>query len=142
MADFPNRVYRPRKKEAPKSTAHESVIHGAKSGLGTEIRGRITAPATYGHGHYGTHEYGAGADVAGIYQVRTRSGVHVQVKEKDYWPTNPQLEAQQAWRAIFSAGMTAWGLLSPAEQEVYNAQAKDRPLHGVNIFMTEYLEAH
>lgn len=118
------------------------VIKKGELGIGVEIRGKIQAPSSYGTRGYGAHEYGAGAEFFGIYQVRTRFGRRTQVKMKLYWPTNNQLPAQQAWRAIFSAAVAAWQDLSAAAKAVYNELAKYKNYSGFNLFLSEYLLSH
>ena len=115
------------------------VITSAEIGTGVEIRGKIGSPATYGTRVYGAHDYGAGADLFGIWQIRTRFGKRVQVREKFYTPSNPQTGPQQAWRAIFTAGVNAWQLLSEEGKQTWREDAKYKNLTGFNLFMREYL---
>jgi hypothetical protein len=78
-------------------------------------------------------------DIFGIYRRRpTRKGVTL-VKMDFYTPTNPQTEAQQAWRAIFSAGVAAWQALSEEAQDIWKEEARYRPLTGFNLFLRDYL---
>lgn len=119
-----------------------AVINLAEYGLAGEIRGKIGANSAYGYDGYGGFKYGAGAKFFGIWQVRTRFDKRVQVKMKYYWPTNPQTEAQQAWRAIFSAGVSAWQALSEEAKDVYRDLSKYFNLTGFNLYMAEYLNEH
>lgn len=118
------------------------VIPPGELGVGVEIRGKIQAPASYGTRGYGAHSYGAGADISGIYQVRTRYNKRVQVKMKLYVPTNRQTEIQQAWRAVFSAAVAAWHVLTENQKEEYRVAAKTLAMTGFNLFISEYLKEH
>jgi len=108
-----------------------AIINLAEKGIAGQIRGRI--------GQFGDPDP---LDVLGIYQIRTRYGKQVQVKEVFYTPTNPQTEAQQAWRAVFSAGVSAWQALGEEAKDVYRDLAKYFNLTGFNLFMAEYLNEH
>lgn len=116
-----------------------AVITGAKNGLGVKIRGKVTAPSAYGVRKYGAFYYGAGAKTHGIYQVRTRFGEHVQVKEKHYWPTNPQTGPQQANRQKMTDAVAAWQALTGEQQAVYNKNAIGKEMSGYNLFLSEHL---
>ena len=118
------------------------VLKGIKLGLGGKIRGKLGAPSAYGTRDYGAHEYGSGAKTIGIYQVRTRFGGRVQVKEKYYVPTNPQTGPQQTNRAKMTAAVIAWQALTPEQKEIYNENAKNKSYSGYNLFLSEYLLSH
>jgi len=65
-----------------------------------------------------------------------------QVKYPYFVPTNPQTEAQQAWRAKFTAGIEAAKLLSPDEKAMYKKTAyrkKGQTWH--SVFMSKYMWA-
>ena len=74
------------------------VINAAKQGIGNQVRQKLGSPSAYGTRGYGAHQYGAGDRFLGIYQIRTRYGKQVQVKEKYYTPKNRQTDLQQAHR--------------------------------------------
>lgn len=118
------------------------VVEVASHGVAIQTRGKIGAPSAYGSAGYGIFEYGAGADKFGIYQVRTKYGKQVVVKQKYYNPTNPQTVAQQAWRQIYADSIVAWQALTPAEKDVYNKRVKYKNLSGYNLFQKEYLLSH
>lgn len=80
---------------------------------------------------------------AGIYQKRHNylENKIVGVKERFYRPTNPQSVPQQAWRQKFADGMDEWASLTPAEKEWYNQRGNLLGMHGVNLFLREYLSS-
>ena len=119
-----------------------AVLTGAKNGVGVKIRKALVASSAYGVRGYGAFHYGAGAEIHGIYQVRTRTGEHVQVKEKFYVPDNPQTEAQQAHRQKYGQGVEAWRALTPGQKAVYNKYAIGQNMSGYNFFMKIYLLSH
>lgn len=105
-----------------------AVINPSETGIGELIRGKLGKDLGL-----------ATPDTWGIYQVRTRWGGLVQVKEKFYVPTNPQTELQQYYRAIFAAGVLAWQGLSEPERDTYRERSKGLEMTGFNLFMSEYL---
>lgn len=110
--------------------------------IGAEIKGKLGAPSAYGTRNYGAFDYGAGAEEIGIYQVRTRFGKRVQVKEKHYIPTNPQTGPQQAWRQVYADSIVAWQTLTDEQKAVYTEKAKGKNMSGYNLFQKEYLLSH
>ncbi len=119
-----------------------AVIDGIKEGLGITIRKKLVASSAYGVRGYGAFYYGAGAQFHGIYQVRTRFGKQVQVKEKFYVPTNPQTIPQQANRQLMIDGVLAWQGLTTEQKAIYNKRAIGKNMSGYNIFLSEYLYSH
>jgi len=96
----------------------------------------------YGIPQYGWHVYGTDDKRWGIWQLRHRLGKRIFVKEAFYIPSNPQSEAQQAWRTVFANGMAAWGGLTKEQQKVYNDKANKLGIFGFNLFMREYLNSN
>lgn len=82
-------------------------------------------------------------DKAGIYQSRAKpGGIGSQtIRERFYIPANPQSVAQQNWRDEFKAGMVAWANLTPEQKQAYNEKADPLGLHGVNLFLKEWLSS-
>lgn len=119
-----------------------AIIARVKTGLGVKIKKKLTASSAYGVRRYGGFHYGAGADTHGIYRVMTILGKQTQVKEKLYWPTNPQTEAQQANRQKYTDGVVAWQALTPEQEAVYNKKAIGKRMSGYNLFLQEYLLSH
>lgn len=107
------------------------IISVSDKGIGVQIRGKI--------GNAGDPDP---EGVLGIYQVRKSNGKQVVVKKGFYTPTNPQTPAQQAWRAIFAAAISAWQGLTAQQKDLYNQRAKYRPLSGHNLYLREYLLSH
>lgn len=95
----------------------------------------------YGARQYGAIEYGEDDIRAGIYQRRHKNGKVTYTRLRFYTPSNPRTVPQQSWRANFTTGMTAWSNLTETQKKVYNDRAKSLPLHGVNIFLREYLNS-
>lgn len=69
------------------------------------------------------------------------SGPQKYIREKFYQCLNPQLENQQIWRNVFKSGMAAWKLLTELEKELYNKNAKKYHIHGVNLFLRNWLNS-
>ena len=59
--------------------------------------------------------------------------------KKPYTSNTP---AQQNIRGQFTAGHTAWSLLTEEQKDVYRNRAAGQALTGYNIFMKEYIEEH
>lgn len=105
-----------------------AVVNNGDKGIGIQIRGKI--------GNFGDPDP---QNVLGIYQVRTRYGKQVQVKEVFYTPTNPQTAPQQANRQKITDGVIAWQSLTDPQKNVYNQKAKYKPYSGYNLYLREYL---
>lgn len=118
------------------------VVEKGSHGMGLEVRGKVGAPSAYGTRGYGIFHYGSGSKFHGIYQMRTRFGKQVLVKEKYYVPTNPQTETQQANRQKLTDGVAAWQALTSPQKSVYNERAKYKKFSGYNLFLKEYLLSH
>ena len=113
----------------------------------------------YGRGHYGDEEiynpageygtrtygnfcYGDMDNIWGIYQRRHRQGKVIYSRLKFYIPSNPRTAPQQSNRTKFTTGMTAWGNLTQNQKNVYNERAQAKHLHGVNLYLREYLNSN
>ena len=59
--------------------------------------------------------------------------------KREYTSNTP---AQQNIRGQFTAGHTAWALLTEGQKDVYRDRAKGHALTGYNIFMKEYIKEH
>jgi len=119
-----------------------AVIETASHGVAVQTRGKIGAPSAYGTAGYGCFEYGAGADIFGIYQVRSRFGKQVVVKQEYYNPTNPQSVPQQANRQKLTDAVAAWQGLTNNQKEIYNERARYKPFSGYNLYIREYILSH
>ena len=122
-------------------TAYEygQKIYGANYYGNEEV---YNIPSEYGAKIYGDFLYGQTNEIWGIYQRRHKQGKVVYIRLRFYTPANPQTVPQQSHRATFAAGMTAWGVLTQEQKDVYNERAKSLHLHGVNLFMREYLNSN
>lgn len=96
----------------------------------------------YGVRLYGGILYGTDDVRAGIYQRRHSKGKKIYARLIFYTPTNPKTAPQQAWRTVFTNGMQAWANLTREQKDVYNERAKTYQLHGVNLFLKEYLNSN
>lgn len=79
---------------------------------------------------------------AGIFQRRKYGKKKMIVQEKFYWPSNPQTVPQQAWRAVFTAGVDAYHALSPVIKERYRLAGQKYKMTGYNNFLSDYLKEH
>lgn len=95
----------------------------------------------YGAKDYGNFEYGDTGNIWGLYQRRHNKSKVIYSRLKFYTPKNPQTAPQQNNRTKFTNGMTAWGNLTANQKNVYNERAKAKHLHGVNLFLREYLKS-
>ena len=114
-----------------------------KLGKATEYGEKI-----FGQGYYGEEEItgltGTWLEISkwGIYQRRHNQGKVIYSKMKFYTPTNPRTASQTTQRNKFTAGMTAWANLTNEQKTIYNERAKARHLHGVNLYLREYLKSN
>jgi len=118
-----------------------AIVNKAQLGLGVEIRGKLNVGSIHGLREYGLFDYGDDEDIAGIYQIRHSAGKAIQVKMPFYSPTNPQTEAQQAWRALFATGVSNWQSLSESAKNEWRGKAKYKPLTGFNLYLRTWLLA-
>jgi len=113
----------------------------------------------YGRGHYGDEEiyspasengvkingdyfFGDMDNLWGIYQRRHHNGKVTYARLKFYNPTNPRTAPQTTQRNKFVAGMAAWSILTNKQKSSYNERAKAKHLHGVNLYLREYLNSN
>jgi len=78
----------------------------------------------------------------GLYQQRNENGRSFSIRTRFVVPKNPRTETQQNWRAVFIAAMAAWKLLTENQKSVYNERAKRFQIHGVNLFVREWLNSN
>jgi hypothetical protein len=96
----------------------------------------------YGYRTFGRVIFGTDDIRAGIYQRRHNKGKVVYARLKFYNPANPKTVPQQANRTKFAQGMQAWVNLTQNQKDVYNERSKTYGLHGVNLFLKEYLNSN
>lgn len=119
-----------------------AVINPVENGVGIQIRKKLGRSSEYGQKLYGNFEYGEQDDRFGIYQMRTRYGKQILVKEIFYWPTNPQSVAQQANRQKYADAILAWQGLTDNQKEIYNEIARYESYSGFNLYIREYILSH
>lgn len=78
-------------------------------------------------------------DFFGIYQQRRCRSGRETIKMKFYKPTNPRTPPQQAHRQKFADAMQQWRDLTPEMRAWYNQEANEMKMHGVNLFIRNYL---
>jgi hypothetical protein len=119
------------------SPSKEKIVVGAL------VKKDFGLPGQLGEHILGWTPLGYRNDYAGVYQTRKAKvkGYTFFVKQRFYRPHNPNSIDQQAGRNKFREGMEAWALLTNPEKQVYNDLAKDQPIHGVNLFMRQWLES-
>lgn len=91
---------------------------------------------------YGQVKYGENDTRIGIYQRRHKEKKVIYSRLKFYIPKNPQTTPQQAHRTIFINGMSEWKNLTQEQKNAYNKKAHKKHLHGVNLFLREYLKTN
>ncbi len=128
-------------KVTPKERFSDFEAHG-KFGIAFEYGQRI-----YGQVRYGAEEpkiyrgFGDPESRFGIYQTRHEQGKRFTIKENYYIPANPRTVPQEAWRAVFTQGMTNWSNLTQEQKDEYNERAKKIHLHGVNLYLRLWLKS-
>jgi len=116
------------------------------------VRGKFGRAFEYGQRIYGQCRYGAEEPKIdtgigtpqirfGIYQRRKENGKIFYVRENFYIPSNPRTETQQAWRDVFTAGMTAWKALTDEQKKWYRERANKLGLPAQNLFLKSYLKS-
>lgn len=64
------------------------------------------------------------------------------IRENFYIPKEPGTGKQPATWNNFKNGMAAWKALTSEEKQEYNIRANKMKLHGVNLFLREWLNSH
>jgi hypothetical protein len=95
----------------------------------------------YGFATYGKTQFGSDDIRWGVYQRRKELDKIYYIREEFMNPVNPQTEKQQSWRQVFIDGMEEWGNLTDTAKKSYHIRASKLGLHGVNLFMKEYLNS-
>jgi len=103
------------------------------------VRNKWDSRTYYGRGGYGVSFYQQKDEFAGIYQQRACVEGKLTVLMKFYTPTNPRTPIQQAKRANFANAISSWQSLTDEEKQIYNNNAKGKPLSGYNLFIRQYL---
>lgn len=79
---------------------------------------------------------------AGIYRKQRIAGKNTLVRFDFYAPYNPKTVPQQAWRAVFTAGVAAYHALTSDEKVPYTMRAKRLRLTAFNVYMSDWLKSH
>lgn len=116
-----------------------AIVTSKEMFLSFEAQKKFGKPNLYGCSFFGVSEYGDDLALSGVYQKRRINGKPVFVRMKHMIPKNPQTEKQQAWRAIFADGVTAWHNLTESERVEYNRLAIPYRIEGFNLFLKRYL---
>lgn len=121
--------------------------------LGFTVTKRLGLPNMFGWIVPGWSMFGDTNDYAGVYQGRHRrldfwtAGYNPKGKKDNFmmkpaWPSNPQTVPQQAHRATFADGVTAWQALTVEQKNVYRKNGTRKGRKGFCLFMSEYLKSH
>ena len=172
MADYPNKIFKPRSKESNseaksvdpfeklksagargrfgKRTEYGEQMYGERSYGEEEIE---CAENEYGQKFYGDNEYGSDNQIAGIYQQRREresylgpgdkeTGKPHTVLKPNYTPQNPQTVPQQANRQKYADSIIAWQALTPEQKENEHKKASKLAKRGYDLFRSVYLLTH
>lgn len=83
-------------------------------------------------------------------KVRGKLG-NVATFEEQWWgrqvsppfsPYNPKTSYQQAWRTVFTQGVSNWHGFSESIKNMYNEKAKNLTMTGFNYYLSQYLNAN
>ena len=93
----------------------------------------------FGFARVGGLALGHGNDTAGVYRIyRGRSGL-VNFRYPFYMQWAPRTANQKAASGDFADGMAAWAALTQEQKDEYNQKALKMRMHGVNLFMREWM---
>ena len=106
----------------------------------------------YGIQEYGFSQYGANNIRFGVYQKRFSHwkivgekrkwyGKTFVIREKFFGEKKSQTEAQVICRNKFKTGMEAWRALTNEQRQEYNIKGHKIRLHGVNLFLKNWLKS-
>jgi hypothetical protein len=118
-------------------TADKQPADGASYSL--LMWGRIGTSAGLGRAVLGSAQLGDCATMGGIYQRRHSKKGPVLALLRDYAPTNPRTELQQANRQKMADAMANWNNLTTEQKNVYNLAASKKGLKGYNLFVKQYI---
>jgi len=101
---------------------------------------------------FGNSEFGSDNLRWGLYQKRHSNwkivdgkrvffGPVKYIREKFYQCKNRNSPGQQTQRNKFRDGMTAWSGLTEEQKKLYNKNAGKYHMHGVNLFLREWLNS-
>lgn len=116
-----------------------SIVRGQEACNNIRISQKLSKPNQFGAIMFGYSKFGHFNNSAGIYQQRHGKTGRINVKEKFYWPANPQTVAQQANRAKYANSVLAWQALTYVQKTEYNNRARRLPYSGYNLFQKEFM---
>lgn len=119
-----------------------AIVKGMDKLMSLDVRGRIGYSSGFGRMVCGIVQFGYFDNVSGVYQHRhTLQGRQV-VKMRFSAASNPRTPAQQAWRAVFSAGRAVYSTLTSEQKHILSIEARKYQLSGQTLFMRRYLQSH
>jgi len=83
--------------------------------------------------------FGFDNDEAGVLRTYVYSRGRVTNKYPFYMQWAPRTAAQNVASGNFANGMAAWAALTQEQKNEYNLKAKRAHLHGVNLYMREWM---
>lgn len=104
-----------------------------------QARKRFGFSQLFGSAHFGFMRFGEFNPYAGIYRHTQYYNNRVWQKIAFMWPSNPRTVPQQARRAVFADGITAWHGLSPEDVLYWQKQGKKKRLPAYHAFISNYL---
>lgn len=118
------------------------LVRGTDKVASLTVTGKLGYTAGVGLARAGYSKCGSSKQYGGIYQRKKTLAGWATSRMRYYNPSNPQTTAQQAWRAVFSAGWEAYALLTTDEKMQLSKEARHYRLSGPQLFLKRYLESH
>jgi len=118
------------------------VVSGMEQGMSLQLRGQLGFNSGCGMARCGYSRCGASKIFGGIYQrTKTLEGWRI-VRKRYHRPTNPQTVPQQAWRAVFAAGVSGYQALTSDQKKALNIEARKYRQSGLTLFLRRYLQSN
>lgn len=118
------------------------LVSGMEKLMSLDVRGQFGFSAGCGIARCGWTKCGSSKDFGGIYQrKKTLKGWRTS-RMKYYRPSNPQTTPQQAWRAVFAAGVSGYQSLTADEKNALNKEARKYRQSGLTLFLRRYLQSN
>jgi hypothetical protein len=118
-----------------------AVLNPEKAPWCDQVRSILGYPSNLGWNRLGQLGLGLELDGAGIFRIDSLFGHQYQERCPFYTQWKPRTANQISWAVKFKNGMAAWHDLTPEQKDVYNNAAKRLRLHGVNLFMREWMQS-
>ena len=84
---------------------------------------------------------GSELEVSGVYQKRHSAGRSIFVRERFYFPANPNTPAQLQTRQNIRSAVASWQELTDEQKAVYNERAKGLSMSGYNLYIRDYIKS-